>query len=214
MNIGEAAAKYGVSRQAIYQALDKLPDKGKTGKKGEISPDGVKLLDKKYQAKQAENSAETACNVNLDKDTSTALQAKIDALLLDIQALQEKLTAAKQEKRELLHKQEVLQVKFDAIQAERDKLAADTVERQQREMFLQAMFERLTREKIQQGTAEPEQVTPEQQQQQPEQEQPRPEQQPQQEKAELVKSGTEQQQQPKEKKGLLSWLQRNKNEKN
>lgn len=147
MTIADAVKKYGISRQAIYQQLDKLPDKGRTGKKGEISEDGVKLLDSKYQSKQGKIDTKSGVDINLDKDTITALQAKIDEILLDKQGVSEKLEAAERKNTELQHE-------LDMIRAERDRLLTDVAAAQADKQFLQAMLERLTRAKIE--PAEPE----------------------------------------------------------
>lgn len=108
MNVAEAAAKYHVSKQAIYQHLNKLPDKGRKPGTGVLNEVGEAALEAVYSRVDRESIKVEQAELNLYKDK--------------IKALEDQLAAQKQAAEVLAVRLEAAADKVKALEGERDFL--------------------------------------------------------------------------------------------
>lgn len=129
MNVAEASAKYKVSRQAIYGQLNKLSNKGKNSRTGQLTDEAVTLLDTVYQDRnpnvnhvgqgdlilaQAEIERQ---NTEIDR-----FRGQVAAMQEEINRLNELLNAQKQANEVLTVRYEASEDKVKALIGERDFL--------------------------------------------------------------------------------------------
>lgn len=129
MTVTEAARIAQVSRQAIYSHLNKVDNKGRDDKTGEISAKGLEKLSEVYPSIKAIVNPSDSQSVNLEQplstpvnDRLTALQTERDALQEDNERLTGELKKSTDKCTELQTACEVLSAKLAAAISERDYL--------------------------------------------------------------------------------------------
>lgn len=88
MNVAEAAAKYQVSKQAIYQHLNKLSSKGRDARTGTLNADGLNLLERIYNQPDNESIKIAQAELTLAKETITKQSEEIARQKAAIAALE------------------------------------------------------------------------------------------------------------------------------
>lgn len=103
MNVKEAAAKFNVSRTSIYNTLNRLESKGRQGKDGTITAEGLRLLESVYSnLNQVDSTLEENLNqqVNEQKQQIEELKKQLndaEAALKLSEAREDELRKALQE---------------------------------------------------------------------------------------------------------------------
>lgn len=130
MNVAEAAAKFKVSKQAVYAQLNKLSNKGKDSKTGQLTDEGIKLLESIYQAKEQAVNQVVQADLILVQAQMEQLKAEhadeVEGLQTEIKRLTDALAAVEKERDAFKQASEVQAVRFEA---EHDKVTALTSER-------------------------------------------------------------------------------------
>lgn len=126
MNVAEAAARYRVSKQAIYGQLNKLKDKGKNNKTGQLTDEAITMLDAIYQGRTQENNQVVQGDLILAQAEIERQNTEIERFISQAAAMQEEINRLN----ELLNAQkqanEVMAVRFEASE---DKVKALISER-------------------------------------------------------------------------------------
>lgn len=127
MTVPEAAAKFGVSTQAIYQQLKKLNGAGKNSKTGQITQEGMLLLESVYQSKEQAAKKVAQADLLVANETIDKLSGEIDKYKLQVSAMQDEINALNNQLEAQKQAAEVLSVKLEAATEKANGLEVDKV---------------------------------------------------------------------------------------
>ena len=147
MNVKEAAAMFKVSTTAIYNQLNKLENKGRHGKDGTITDEGMAFLESIYSTSlkdclkvESERASEAEKKLAAQDHEIELLTVKLKAAEQLVESLQEKLQAASdqhaQDQAAIDHLRGTVEAQTATIQAQAMTAAAQTA-------TIQAMQQRL-----------------------------------------------------------------------